>query len=202
MRGTLTLTLTVAMAAIALAACTTASSPGSGPTTGPQSGQGGAASAPASQAAKGGGGGGSGGGGASTVTDPCTLLTQAEVSAVVGKQVGPGSSADNPNSCDFQYPADGVPDIQAGIDFTGGSLDDICKDIAGASALGMTIEPVDGLGDGACFTYVGKLQAGSSLTFAKNGRLFQTFALLGSGTAPSVMKAADTTLAQDALAHL
>jgi hypothetical protein len=136
------------------------------------------------------------------VTDPCTLLTQAEVSAVVGKQVGPGSSADNPNSCDFQYPADGVPDIQAGINFTDGSLDDVCGDIPGASAVGMTVEPVDGLGDGACFTYIGKLQVGSSLTFAKNGRLFQTFALLGSGTARSDMKAADTTLAQDALAHL
>ena len=199
MRRTLRFSLTVAAAAIALAACTTASSPGTGPTTKPQGGQGGG-SAPASQAAN--GGGGSGGGGASTVTDPCTLLTQAEVSTVVGKQVGPGSSADNPNSCDFQYPADGVPDIQAGVDFIDGSLDDYCKDVAGASAVGMTIEPVSGVGDSACFIYVGKLQAGSTLTFAKNGRVFQTFALLGSGTPPSDMKAADTTLAQDALAHL
>ena len=197
MHRTLRLTLTVAVAAVALTACTTASSPGTGPTTGPQGGQGGAGSAPASQAVNGGGGGG-----AATVTDPCTLLTQAEVSTVVGKQVGPGSSASNPNSCDFQYPADGVPNIQAGVNFIDGSLDDYCKDIAGASAVGMTIEPVSGLGDGACFTYVGKLQAGSTLTFAKNGRLFQTFALLGSGTARSDMKAADTTLAQDALAHL
>jgi hypothetical protein len=53
-----------------------------------------------------------------------------------------------------------------------------------------------------CFIYVGKLKAGSTLTFSKGGRLFQTFALLGSGTPMSDMKAADTTLAQDVLAHL
>jgi hypothetical protein len=190
----LTFTLTVAALTVALAACTTAGSPG--PTS---DAPGGGAGAPASQAPNGGGGGGGGG---ATVSDPCTLLTQAEVSMVVGKQVGAGSSADNPNSCDFQYPPDGVPDIQAGVDFIDGSLDDYCKDAAGASAVGMTIEPVDGLGDGACFIYIGALQAGSSLTFAKDGRLFQTFALLGSGKSIGDIKAAATTLAQDALKHL
>jgi hypothetical protein len=194
MHRTMTLAL-IAATVITLVACTTASSPGTGQTTAPQGSAGGGTTSGTP-------GSGGGGGGASTVTDPCTLLTQAEVSAVVGKQVGPGSSADNPNSCDFQYPADGVPDIQAGIDFIDGSLGDYCKDIAGASAVGMTIEPVSGLGDGACFIYVGSLQAGSTLTFAKNGRLFQTFALLGSGTPASDMKDADTKLAQDVLAHL
>jgi hypothetical protein len=189
----LTFTLTVAALTVALAACTTAGSPG--PTS---DAPGGGAGAPASQAPNGGGGGGGGG---ATVSDPCTLLTQAEVSTVVGKEVGAGSSADNPNSCDFQYPPDGVPDIQAGVDFIDGSLDD-CKDAAGASAVGMTIEPVDGIGDGACFIYIGSLQAGSSLTFAKDGRLFQTFALLGSGKSIGDIKAAATTLAQDALKHL
>jgi Protein of unknown function (DUF3558) len=196
MRRRLTL-ITAAAMAVALAACTTAGSPGPSPAAGGQGGGG----APASQTATATGAGAGGGGGA-TVSDPCTLLTQAEVSAVVGKQVGPGSSADNPNSCDFQYPPDGVPDIQAGVDFIDGSLGDYCKDAAGASALGMSIEPVDGLGDGACFIYVGSLQVGSSLTFAKDGRVFQTFALLGSGKSIGDIKAAATTLAQDALKHL
>lgn len=183
-------------ATIALGGCSTGAPPNTAPPSIP-----GAVSARGSA----GGtatGGGNGGGGGSTVTDPCTLLTQAEVTSVVGKPVGPGSSADNPNSCDFQYPADGVPDIQAGVDFIDGSLDDFCGGAAAASALGMTIEPVDGLGDGACFIYVGKLRAGSSLTFSKNGRLFQTFADLGPSSSTADMKAADTTLAQDALAHL
>ena len=195
MHHRLTIGFSVAAIAVALTACTGASSPGTGPTT--AAGQSGAAGAPAGQSAA-----AAGGGGAATVTDPCKLLTQAEVSAVVGKQVGPGSSTDNPNSCDFQYPADGPADIQAGIDFIEGSLDDYCKDAAGASAVGMSIEPVSGIGDGACFIHIGALQAGSTLTFSKGGRLFQTYALLGSGTPTSTMKAADTTLAQDALARL
>jgi hypothetical protein len=189
----------VAAAAVALGGCSTAS-PSAATATNIAPGV--PAGGTASGATSAGGGGGGGGGAASTVTDPCTLLTQAEVTSVVGKQVGPGSSAGNPNSCDFQYPAGGVPDIQAGVDFIDGSLDDFCKDVAGASAVGMTIEPVSGLGDGACFTYVGKLRAGSSLTFSKNGRLFQTFADLGPTSSTADMKTADTTLAQDVLARL
>jgi hypothetical protein len=181
-----TLTLTIAGALVVLAGCST-------PTGG--------ATATQASTSNGGGGGGSGGGGASTVTDPCTLLTQAEVSTVVGKQVGAGSSATDPSSCDFQYPADGVPDIQAGVDFVDGSLGDYCTE-AGASALGLSIESVSGVGDGACFIHVGSLEAGSNLTFAKNGRVFQTFALLGSGTPPSDIEAADKALALDALARL
>jgi hypothetical protein len=195
MRRRLTLTFKTAAVAVALTACTTASSPGPSPTTGAQ---GGGDLAPASQAS---GSGGRGVGGA-TVSDPCTLLTQAEVSAAIGKQFGPGSSADNRSSCEFPYPAEGEAEIQVGIEFMDGKLDDYCKDVAGASAVGMTIEPVDGIGDGACFIHVGSLQVGSSLTFAKDGRVFETFALLGSGTPISDIKAADTTLAQDALAHL
>ena len=195
MNRTLTRTLLAAAAAVAVSACSSAGGPASSPAavgTGPSAG-GGSPGAPST---------GGGGGGGSAVTDPCTLLTQAEVTSAVGKPVGPGSSADNPNSCDFQYPADGVPTIQAGVDFVDGALGDYCKDAAGASAVGMTIEPVDGLGDGACFIYIGQLRAGSSLTFSRNGRVFQTFADLGPGSTTAEMKAADTTLAQDALAHL
>jgi hypothetical protein len=194
MHRTLITGLIAAAATIALAGCST----GAVPPTAPPSAGGAVPGGGAVGSANGAGGGGVG----STVTDPCTLLTQAEVTSVVGKPVGPGSSADNPNSCDFQYPADGMPDIQAGVDFIDGRLDDFCGGGAAASALGMTTEPVDGLGDGACFTYVGKLRAGSTLTFSKNGRLFQTFADLGPSSSTADMKAADMTLAQDALAHL
>jgi hypothetical protein len=187
-----------AAATLSLAACSTAAAPTTSPTGAVQSAPGGVSASGSTTGA----GGGGGGGGGSSVTDPCTLLTQAEVTSVVGKPVGPGSSADNPNSCDFQYPAEGVPDIQAGVDFIDGTLDDVCSDVAGASAMGMTIEPISGLGDGACFIYVGKLRAGSTLTFSRNGRLFQTFADLGPSSSTADMKAADTTLAQDALARL
>ena len=163
-----------------LAACSTPASPGGA----------------ATQAA----GGGTGGAGGSTLTDPCKLLTQAEVSAVIGKQVGPGSNATNPNSCDFQFPADGIPDIQAGVAFSDGSLGDYCT--PPNVDLGMTVEAVSGVGDGACFIHVGKLEAGSNLTFVKNGRVFSTYALLGNGATPSDIEAADKALALDAVARL
>ena len=199
MHRTLILTLLAAATATALAACSTAGSSAPPPPSG-VAGAPGTAGGPASGSAGAlaGGGGGTAG---SAVTDPCTLLTQAEVTAAVGKPVGPGSTADNPNSCDFGYPANDVPDVQAGVDFIDGSLDEYCSD-TGASAVGMTIEPVGGLGDGACFIHVGSLRVGSSLTFSKNGRLFQTFADLGSTSSIDDIKAADTTLAKDVLARL
>jgi len=187
--------MAVAAGALVLGGCSAGASPAATSSSGSAGGAGAVASIGATT------GSGSGGGGAAKVTDPCTLLTQAEVAGVVGKPVGAGSSADNPNSCDFQYPAD-VPDIQAGVNFIDGTLDDFCKDIAGASAVGMTIEPVSGIGDGACFIYVGKLRAGSSLTFSKGGRLFQTFADLGPASSTADMKTADTKLAQAVLSHL
>src|SRR6185437_2738886 len=80
MHGKLTLTFTLVAALLATAACSTPTSQGNGPTGDPGAAGGG------STTTQGGGGGGGGGGGASTVTDPCTLLTQAEVSTIVGKQ--------------------------------------------------------------------------------------------------------------------
>jgi len=195
MHGKLTLTFTLVAALLAAAACSTPTSQGNGPTGDPGAAGGG------STTTQGGGGGGGGGGGASTVTDPCTLLTQAEVSTIVGKQVGPGDSSTNPNSCDFQYPANGVPDIQAGVDFTDGGLDDYCNK-PGAGAVGLSIESVSGVGDGACFIHVGSLEAGTNLTFAKDGRVFQTYALLGPDASTSDIQTADKALALDALAHL
>jgi hypothetical protein len=192
MRLRLTTALTVAAVVFAVTACTASAVPSTGPTTGVPAG---ATGAGGSQPA------GGGGGGAANVTDPCALLTQADVSAALGKQFGPGSSADNPDSCVFQYPAEGQSQIDAGINFAQGSLADICND-PGASALGLSIETVSGIGDGACFVHVGKLRAGSSLTFAKGGRLFQTFALLPAGATPDDTKAADTALAKAAVAHL
>ncbi|MFL5679305.1 MAG: hypothetical protein ACJ77B_01745 [Chloroflexota bacterium] len=192
MHHRMTLALTVA-AVVALAACNASAAPSTAPTTGVSAGGAGAV-AGQSAAANGGGGGG----GAATVTDPCTLLAQADVTTAVGMSVGPGSSADNPESCDFEG---GGGAVEAGINFAQGSLDDFCKD-AGTNAVGLTIEPVSGVGDGACFTHVGTNRVGSSLTFAKNGRLFQTFALLSGQPTPDDTKAADTKLAQAALTHL
>jgi hypothetical protein len=193
----LTSALAIATTAIVLVACSASSSPSTA-TSAPHGG-----GAGASQVITGGGpsvgAAGGGGGGGANVTDPCTLLTQAEVTAVVGKQVKPGSSADNPKSCDFEsVGGDGV-DFVAGVNFADGSLNDFCA--SDGSGVGMSIEPVSGIGDGACFIHVGTVAVGSSLTFSKAGRLFQTFDVLA-GVPIADIKTADTALAQKVLAHL
>ena len=103
-----------------------------------------------------------------TVGDPCSLLTQAEVSAAVGQPVGPGSSADDPKRCDWQYPADGVPNIKATIGIEDGDLSGMC-DVPSNSDLGISVDQVTGVGDGACFIGMAGLRAGANLVFSKGG---------------------------------
>jgi hypothetical protein len=161
---------------------------------------------PTATSAGGGGGqttapGGGGGGGGATVTDPCTLLTQAEVTAVVGQPVGPGAKDIEPNECDWQYPADGVPSIQASITIeTGNTLADLCG--PGNSALGLTVTTVGGVGDGACFVQLAGLGAGTNLTFSTHGQVFTVATILGPSATVAAIEAADKALALAALARI
>jgi len=182
--------LAAAAVAFALAACN-----GSGTSTGnPTASSGGGSN--------GGGGPTSGtGGGGSTVSDPCTLLTQAEVSAVVGQQVGAGTKDVDPNECDFQYPADAVPSIQVQITIeVGNTLADLCG--PGDSALGLTVTTVGGVGDGACFEQLAGLGAGTNLTFAKGSGVYTIDTILGPNATADQVEAADKALALDALHHI
>ena len=143
----------------------------------------------------------SGGGGGATVTDPCTLLTQAEVSAVVGQPVGPGLKDVEPKTCDWQYPADGVPSIQASITIqTGNTLADLCG--PGDSALGLTVTTVAGVGDGACFEQLAGLGAGTNLTFSTHGQVITIATVLGPAATPDQIEAADKALALAVLQHM
>jgi hypothetical protein len=144
---------------------------------------------------------GAGGGGGGTVSDPCSLLTQAEVSAVVGQPVGPGTKDIEPKECDWQYPADAVPSIQVSITTeTGNTLADLCG--PGSSALGLTVTAVSGVGDGACFETLAGLGAGTNLTFAKGGNVFTVATVLGPNATPDAILAADKALALAAIGHL
>lgn len=188
----MTLSLLVGAALVA-AGCSTSSVPGS---TGPGATAGGVVqtAAATSQA-------GSSGGVGTSVTGPCSLLTQAEVSAVVGQAVGPGSNATNSHECDWQYPADGIPTIQVSIGFEDGSLASFC-DVPSNSGLGISITQVSGVGDGACFIEMAGLAAGSNLTFAKGGQVFTTAVILGPNATSATIQAANKSLALDALARL
>jgi hypothetical protein len=142
-----------------------------------------------------------GGGGGATVSDPCSLLTTVEISTVVGQPFGAGSNADDPKSCDWPYPAEGVPKTQVIVTIEGGTLSDYCGKPSSA-ALGLTITQVTGVGDGACFTELVGLGAGTNLTFSKNGQVFSVAALLGPDATSAELLAADKALALDALARL
>jgi hypothetical protein len=145
--------------------------------------------------------GSGGGGGGGTVSDPCTLLTQAEISAVVGQQVGAGAKDIEPNECDWQYPPDAVPSIQVSITIqTGNTLADLCG--PGNPSLGLTVSTVSGVGDGACFAQLAGLGAGTNLTFSKGSGVYTIAAIIGPNAAADAIEAADKALALDALKHI
>lgn len=184
--------LSVAFAGLvlAVAACNGTSQTTTAPT--------GAAAATGGAGATAGSGGGGGGG---TASDPCTLLTQTEVSAVVGQSVGAGTKDVEPNECDWQYPPDAVPSIQVSITIeTGNALADLCG--PGNSALGLTVTTVGGVGDGACFEQLAGLGAGNNLTFSKGSGVYTIAAVIGPNATADAIEAADKALALDALNHI
>jgi hypothetical protein len=166
----------------------------------------GACSATATGSPAGGGGptanAGGGGGGGAVVSDPCSLLTQAEVTAVVGQAVGAGSNADDPKTCHWQYPPDAVPTIQVQITIEPTDVfANVCSS-PGSSALGFITTQVSGIGDGACFTEAIGLASGDNLTFQKGSQVFTIAAAFGSAATTADIEAADKALAGDALGHI
>jgi hypothetical protein len=157
------------------------------------------AGSPTGSAAAAGGGGGGGGGGL-TISDPCSLITQAEVSTALGQTVVAGSSVTDSHECNWYYPtADST---------TGGSITIQDGDLASYCgkpsdpALGLTVKQESGVGDGACFTFVSTTTVGATFTFAKNGHVFTTTSYFGGGTDISTVEAADKALALAALGHM
>ncbi|MFI5225295.1 MAG: DUF3558 family protein [Candidatus Limnocylindrales bacterium] len=181
------LVVTVAIAGL-VAACSSSGSPAPSPS----SAGGGASQAPAAQAT---GGGASG----ATAADPCSLLTPAQISAVVGIPVGPGDSGGDTHLCDWSHPdANGVPDAQVSLST---NEDPGLCDEGSSTTLGITVTPVTGLGDQACMAQAAGLQIGDNLTFYKGGL---GFSISANGKAANVADelAKDTALAHDVLSNL
>jgi len=183
------------VAVVSLGACSSARG-GANPT---------AAAGGATSGTGGGGGAGTGAGagaGGAAPSDPCSLLTQAEASAAIGKPVGAGSNATDSHECEWDYPNSDSPTASGTITIQDGDLASYCGKPSDP-ALGLVIEPVANLGDGgACFTYVSTTTIGSNLTFSKNGHVYTTAAYFGGGTPIATVKAADIALATAALTHL
>ena len=187
----------VVVPALLFGACSSTATPAPSAPAGTGGGTGAVVSASGQTTSSGAGGGGGGG----TVSDPCSLLTQAEVSAVLGQPVGPGSNADDPKSCDWQYPVGKAPTVQASIGIEDVTLSDMCGTKSNP-ALGLTVTPVSGVGDGACFQELAGLPSGTNLTFGKNGQTFSTGVALGANATSSQLLDADKALALDAIARL
>jgi hypothetical protein len=180
------LTVAATLSLVLMACGSVATSPAGGP------GGGGAGSSTGPTPPTGGGGSGASG-------DPCALLTQAEVSAALGVAVGPGTAAQGEtHGCDWQYPPSGGPQehanlvIDVGTPFAG-----LCNGPSGA----VTIIPVSGVGDGACFTQVVGL-GGWNLNFEKGSEAYSVSVGLAAGASDAAIQAADKTLALDAVAKL
>jgi len=183
--------LAVGALLVAVTGCSSAGGPA--PTAAPGAAGGGAAGGGATQAAN-------GGGGAANLSDPCSLLTQQELSTAIGQSVVAGTSAQDSHECNWFYP-NNDSSTGAGITIQDGDLASYCGK-ASDPAVGLNIEQVSGIGDGACFTYVGTTTVGANLTFAKNGHVFSTTAYFGGGTPISKVEDADKALAQAALSHM
>jgi hypothetical protein len=140
-----------------------------------------------------------GGASGATIGDPCSLLTPAQVNAVIGMTVGAGDSGGDTHSCDWSHDdSSGVPDTQVLL-YT--NEDSGLCDTGSSAALGITVTPVSGVGDKACLTQAAGLQAGDTLTFYKGGNGFAV-GVSGKTVNTSNELALDTSLALDVLSNL
>jgi len=139
-------------------------------------------------------------GGGSTA-DPCSLLTPAEVGAVLGVSIGPGQPSGS-RGCTWLYPSSGVPSEQATITIdVGTAFSSLCGGTSNAAA-GITITQLSGIGDGACYSSITGLGVSTNLTFEKGGQAYTAAVVLPVGSSDGAIEAANKTLALDALGKL
>ena len=171
-----------------------------------------------------GGGAGSGDGGAPTgggtctsantntgcfgSCNACTILTPAQVTAVVGAQiVDPGSGDGDPHTCDWLHnDATGIPDLQviAYVNITAKGFEDSCHPRTIVADSGISVTPVSGVGDDACYIQLQGL-GGPVLNFLKGCWSYSISVLGGAGGSPfsdAMIEADEKMLALDALPKL
>jgi hypothetical protein len=130
--------------------------------------------------------------------DPCSLLTQDQVSSVLGVPVGPGSIAPGGNSdtCDWTYaPSGPANSVSAGLETKVST--DVYSQICNPNVL---TTPISGVGDAACYSALGNPE----VVFEKAGAAY-IVSITASGTYATQFVDPQqqlTTLAQDVLANL
>jgi len=136
--------------------------------------------------------------------NPCTKLTQAEVTAAVGLMVGPGDNSNDSHACHFEHDdTGGSPTLQ--VDFTANmdaqTFADIChNEVAAATDAGFIITPISGVGDDACTTALPGLSQ-PILMFLK-GCWSYSVAVTSYGVSDTTIVSQEKAIALDAIPNL
>jgi hypothetical protein len=123
--------------------------------------------------------------------DPCSLLTQAEVSTAIGVAAGPGTTAADPRQCTWLPAAPGPPGVQASV--TVNAATTIAQLCTATSTSGST--PVSGVGDAACFAGVGGTGIATYMAVQKGPQIFTVAVVLPTGTPLPTIQDTEKTLA-------
>ncbi len=138
---------------------------------------------------------------ATPAVDLCALLTQDQVAAAMGKPVGPGQLEVVAGSDVCSWSADSSQGVDGTnlIAMTQTIFDGTLKGAAEIEAMGVTIEPVEGLGEAAYFQIDGETEP--MLAFAQDGNyLFLT--VNNENFNQQQAKDAELQLARQAVANL
>jgi hypothetical protein len=99
--------------------------------------------------------------------DSCTLITQDQANADVDLELNAGDNAGDPHSCDWEHlDMSGVPDVQVIVEsnINAKTFEDICHPANhGSNDAGITVTPLSGVGDDACYVQIQGL-GGPALT--------------------------------------
>jgi hypothetical protein len=139
----------------------------------------------------------------SSISDPCSLLTQGQVAAAAGREVEPGGTPNNPLACEWTY--NDPNDIVGVVRFTLTTNVDISSFTEGdrpGSDGGLTVTDVSGVGDAAYYIDTGI--GGVILAFRKGNLAFDASLIAGGNQSASfdndTAKPIEKTLAQEVLA--
>ena len=138
---------------------------------------------------------------AASAADPCTLLTQAQVSAAAGVEVGTGKQSGKAD-CQWSQPGGALRGRSVLLEILGpmGSATPADRFNTVKTPLpvrGITKEPASGIGDDAVYVQTG---GGRTALYVKKGDL--VFRIQIFGIAAAETKAKEKTLAQEVLAKL
>ncbi len=135
--------------------------------------------------------------------NPCTKLTQAQVTAAVGIAVGPGDNSSDSHQCHFEHDTTGgLPDLQVDFDsnMDAQTFADLCAPVSGDASVGIVVTPVTGIGDGACYNALPGLSA-PILIFLK-GCWSYSVAVTDSTSTDATIESQEKAIALDALPNL